>query len=344
MKYQNNINVSGFGHSHVQGIAVDKKREYMYISFTTSFVKTDMQGKVIGSVNGLLGHLGCIAYNYDDGKVYGSLEYKNDCIGQGIAKATGKSVSRNAFYIAIFDVDKIDRLDMDAEKDGIMTAVYLKEVYDDFSAEGHRLGCSGIDGTTIAPLPGKKDGKRYLYTAYGIYSDVNRDDNDHQVILRYDISDWAKYAKPLNQDDVHTSGPQNYDDKYFVYTGNTNFGIQNLEYDPATGYMFAAVYYGKKPSFPNYSMFTINHVGGSTREPLKGVGYEGNVMKLAPVGEYDEKTNTYGSRFPHGSTGLISLGDGYFYISEPYNRDGVQGTNICLYKYDEKAAFIKVEE
>lgn len=344
MKYANNINVSGFGHSHVQGIAVDAKREYMYLSFTTSFVKTDMKGNVVGSVNGLLGHLGCIAYNYDDGKVYGSLEYKNDAIGQGIMNATGKKIGRNAFYIAIFDVDKIDRLDMDAEKDGIMTAVFMKETYDDFSADGHRYGCSGMDGTTIAPLPGKKDGKFYLYTAYGIYSDLNRKDNDHQVILRYDMTDWAKYAKPLNQNDVHTSGPEKCDGKYFVYTGNTNYGVQNLEYDPFTGHIFAAVYRGAKPNFPNYDMFVLDLAAGSKNEELKGVGHDGDTLALAEIFEYDEKSGIYGSRFPHGSTGMISLGDGYFYFSEPYTKDGVMGTNICLYKYDEKDAFIKVEE
>ena len=50
---------------------------------------------------------------------------------------------------------------MDAEKDGIMTAVYLKEVLNDYTAEGHRYGCSGIDGTTFAPMPGEKDDKKY---------------------------------------------------------------------------------------------------------------------------------------------------------------------------------------
>jgi hypothetical protein len=43
-----------------------------------------MQGNIVGSVTGLCGHLGCIAYNYDDGRVYGSLEFKHDVIGQGV--------------------------------------------------------------------------------------------------------------------------------------------------------------------------------------------------------------------------------------------------------------------
>ena len=63
--------------------------------------------------------------------------------------------------MAIFDVDKIDRVGMDATSDGVMTAVYLKEVVDDFSAMvpnngkavQHRHGCSGIDGTTFGKIP-----------------------------------------------------------------------------------------------------------------------------------------------------------------------------------------------
>lgn len=41
-------------------------------------------------------------------------------------------IPSDAFYVAIFDVDKITRPDMDAETDGRETAVYLKEVVDDY--------------------------------------------------------------------------------------------------------------------------------------------------------------------------------------------------------------------
>ena len=141
---------------HCQGIAVDTKREYIYYSFTTSLVKTDMRGNLIGTVGGLLGHLGCIAFNDDDGRLYGSLEYKNDAIGRSILNMLKSDATiEDAFYIARFDVDKIDRVGMDACADGVMKAIYLKEVVDDFTAKvtnggkavKHRLGCSGIDGT-----------------------------------------------------------------------------------------------------------------------------------------------------------------------------------------------------
>ena len=60
-------------YGHCQGIAIDKKREFMYFSFTTALIKTDLKGRLIGSVTGLLGHLGCIDFNDEDGRLYGSL-------------------------------------------------------------------------------------------------------------------------------------------------------------------------------------------------------------------------------------------------------------------------------
>ena len=53
--------------SHLQGIAIDEKREFLYLSFTTCLLKTDLAGNIIASVNGIVGHLGCIAFNPADG-------------------------------------------------------------------------------------------------------------------------------------------------------------------------------------------------------------------------------------------------------------------------------------
>ena len=51
---------------------------------------------------------------------------------------------------------------------------------------------------------------------------------------------------------------EKYDDKYFVYTGNTNFGIQNLEYVKEYDCMLAAVYRGRKPQFSNKCLYAID--------------------------------------------------------------------------------------
>ena len=120
-----NIYSGAFKTPHCQGIAIDTERKYLYFSYTTMLVKTDLSGKLIGSCGGLTGHLGCIDFNDDDGKVYGSLEYK----------------AKKAFYCATFDVDKIDRPGLSAEEDGIMKTVYLPDVVEDF--------CEVMDGSGV---------------------------------------------------------------------------------------------------------------------------------------------------------------------------------------------------
>lgn len=340
------INTGSWKGGHIQGIAVDRKREYIYCSFTTEFVKLDMEGNLIGSVRGFTGHLGCMAYNYEDGRVYASLEYKNDSIGRGILNHLGISGEiQNAFYVAIFDVDKITRPDMNAETDGVMTTVWLKDVVEDYLAvweengaeKKHRYGCSGIDGMTFAPAF-EGDGMRLL-VAYGIYSDLERKDNDYQVLLSYRPEELQLYEAVLSADNIHASGPKHCEERYFVFTGNTTFGIQNLEYDAYTGNIFAAVYKGQKPEYPNYSMYVID---GSIKPVLKDLagmdGEKGKVLALWETGLSENGIS--GCEFPYGSTGMISLGNGSFYFSENYAKEGGHGSEICLYRYNGKAAVL----
>ena len=339
-----------WGNIHMQGIAVDADRGYIYYSFTTKLVKATLDGEIIGTVDGLLGHLGCIAFNERDGKVYGSLEYKNDKIGRGILTALDRDDKiRDAFYIAIFDVDKIDRIGMSAENDGIMTSVYLGEVVDDYFGVGqdiskqtvpHKYGCSGIDGTTFAPLPAaSKTDEFYLYVAYGIYSDHSRIDNDHQVVLCYDVSNWAAIAKPLNQYDMHTKCECKPLHKFFIYTGNTKYGVQNLEYDKHKNALFMAVYKGDKPQFPNYDLYIADMSKPAEMRELKGLGECGEVIDLMPLGE--EQNGIYGWRFPYGATGLYSFGDGRWLISHNDVREGQQCSDIFTYEWDDERGFLK---
>ncbi len=343
--YVKTLTVHSGNTGHIQGIAIDKEHKFMYHSFTTTLIKTDMQGNIVGSVVGLAGHLGCIAFNYDDNKIYGSLEYKHDNIGKSILNRINRQDNiQDGFYIVSFDVSKITKLNMDAEKDGVMKAVYLKDVFDDYTFEGHKYGCSGIDGTTFAPEFSKLDGKLYLYVAYGIYGDTKRSDNDYQVLLKYDVENLKKYEKPLNQNDMHKSGPNCPDGKYFVYTGNTAFGIQNLEYDKYTNTILCAVYKGSKENFPNYPMYFIDVTTPSTEENLKGMNEKGQVAYLAKIGKLHHSSNIYGCDFPHGSTGIISLGDGYYYFSEPFNRESGFSSTINLYKLNKETMnFSKVK-
>lgn len=287
---------------HIQGIAVDPKNEAVYYSFTSMLVKTDLDGNVLGTVTGITGHLGDLAFNEKDGRVYASLEYK----------------AADSFYIAIFDGNRIDRMDMDAETDGIVTTVYLEEVVRDFTADtpGHRYGSSGIDGVSFGPAFGRRNGRRMLSVAYGVYSDTERTDNDHQVILQYDVARWWKYERPLVQSAPHASGPAEEDGKYFVYTGNTTYGVQNLKYDPHTGNWLLGVYKGKKQHFPNYSLFAIDGSAAPQRGIIEGqrTAEKGLLLPLLQQGLEHEATGIRGWNFT-ADVGLESLGNGYFYIA-----------------------------
>ncbi len=339
------IFTGSWGNCHIQGIAVDNKNGYIYYSFTTKLVKAKLSGEIIGTVEGLVGHLGCIAFNEKDGCVYGSLEYKNDVIGKGILNSIGADSSfRDAFYIVRFDVSKIDRPDIDAEKSDIMSAVYLKEVRDDYNSKGfdkngkeveHKYGCSGIDGVTFGPLPGKNESDgMYLYVAYGIYGDVDRNDNDHQIILCYDIDELNSYAEKLDQKNMHTSGPEKPLHKYFVYTGNTVYGVQNLEYDRFTKSFFMAVYKGKKNEFPNFSLFAVDARCQAEVKFAKGINENIEMLKLKDAGIYDNKSGISGWDFPFGSTGLYSFGDGNWLISHNKSTPEGQCSYIHHYRWD----------
>ncbi|MBR7161586.1 MAG: hypothetical protein IKD07_04145 [Clostridia bacterium] len=322
---------------HIQGIAIDRERKYIYCSFTTELIKLDLNGKLIGSVKGFTGHLGCLAYSERDGRVYASLEYKNDIIGKSILHSLGiRNEIKNAFYVAMFDGEKINRPNMNAETDGVMTTVFLREPTEDYLAEWddngktqkHRFGCSGIDGITFAPIANEMR----LLVAYGIYGDVNRTDNDHQVLLSYVPEELKAYETVLTAENIHENGPASCKERFFVHTGNTTFGVQNMEYDPFTGNIFLAVYPGKKPCFPNFKMFAIDGSKASEERTLEGLnGQKGKMLCLKEKGLC--LNSVYGYYFPFGSTGMISLGNGYFYFSEDKSEKGAFSSNIRLYRY-----------
>ncbi len=339
---------------HIQGLAMDKAHRYFYLSYTTQLVKFDLKGNVIGSVSGLLGHLGCIAYNAQDGKVYGSLEYKNDEIGRNIIdKSIGHRESATQFYIAVFDVDKINRIGMDGLRDSIMRTICLptvKKLYEGTTtvndvSHKHIYGCSGIDGITFGPRFGKRVGRTYLTVALGIYGDVQRTDNDYQVLLQYPWPSAMRYARPLNLNHMHTSGPKKPVATYFAYTGNTTYGVQNLEYDSYSDQWFMAVYKGTKKQFPNYQLFAIDNRVSPHRGILIGHGGErGRIVQLSRKGMHDTASGIYGWNFPYGSMGMQAMGDGEFYFLHPTNKQGYSGW-LELYRYepDTLKPFIKAK-
>ncbi len=339
-----------FREGHVQGIAIDRAARCVYYSLTTVLLKTDYAGNPLGSVKGIVGHLGCITFDPVRRRVYGSLELKHDAIGQGIMARTGKALAEeDAFYCVSFDGDRMDRMEMDAEADGIMKALYLPAVARDYAATDevsgarHRYGCSGIDGTALGPVPGAGgDSPHKLMIAYGIYSDTARTDNDHQVILQYDPATVEALGAPLSQVAPHHIGAEA-EATYFVYTGNTTYGVQNLEYDPTTETYLACVYPGAKPAFVNHPLFFIDARKAPVAKALSGRGGEVGLV-LSPARPHPSVDVRGGHSFPYGSTGVCALGDGLYAFSHDESRmetDGTRafGTTVVLYRYGTSDVF-----
>lgn len=305
---------------HVQGIVLDCKADCMYSSFTSSFLKTDLEGNITGSVTGINGHLGDIAFDASRRKVYASLEVKDDAIGRGISKALGASEhsrEQSCFHIAEINVDKLTSLNMPFDEVAKTYTIdeaakdYMGKVTLDDKEVEHRYGCSGIDGIAIGPAFGSGSSKAdHLYVAYGIYGDTARKDNDYNIILCYRLDDLTT---PIH--------------KFFVHTGNTTYGVQNMAYDKASRKMYLAVYKGKKPQYPNYDLFALDIDQTPYQAPLKDVPYQnGDVVQLDVC---------KGWHFKWGSTGLCPLGDGHWYISENSKKDGVEICNARLYSLSE---------
>ena len=343
MQIPNEIHSGFWKEGHVQGIAVDLEKGHIYFSFTTILLKTDLAGKPLGSVRNLAGHLGCITFDADRRKVYGSLELKHDSIGKGIIDRTGWNPSEeDNFYLVCFDADKIDRMELDAEKDGIMRAVWLKQVVEEYAAidpvsdKKHHYGCSGIDGTAYGPVFGTEGAKKIM-VAYGIYSETARTDNDHNVILQYDPDIFDRYGLSLDQAAPHHNGPEAPEQRYFLYTGNTRWGVQNLEYDPASRRWLVCVYKGQKETFTNFPMFLIDGAVEAVEAPLKGrngeLGMQLTLAKTAEIGLHDLP----GCTFPLGSTGVFAFGDGRFYFSDPISNpeEKTFSSTVRMYRMDE---------
>jgi len=277
--------------NHIQGIAFDSATSNMYMSFTTRFLIVNPKNRIIGSIDSIHGHLGAMTFDAPNRKIYASLECKNDEIGTNISKGLGmEDYTESTFYIAEIDVDAVNRPGT-SQKDAVK-CLPVPQAAEDY---GKKYGCTGIDGITTGPDFGGKGGE-FLYVAYGIKSDTTRNDNDYQVLLQYKMSDIRK---------GDSSSPK----KFFVKTGNTSYGVQNLAYDPFTGLMFMAVYKGQKKQYANYDLFAIDMASKPVFAKLDGVPYEHKPVATIPLA-------CEGWHFKYGSMGLHSLGDGYWYIAE----------------------------
>ena len=320
---------------HVQGICLDKENQYLYYTFTNIFVKTDTEGNLIGTMTGYPGHLGDCTFNENDGKVYASFYLANgeyDWYGEDM------------YYVAIIDVDKIDEVGMSYETEDLMkvvqlsnVAAYAKEDTDgDGNADG-KFGIIGIDGCEMGPKFGVSDGKEYLTVSASVPKNLARTDNDYQVLWQYDVTEWwANLAQPFDAENLplQTVTP---DGEYFLLTGNGEYGIQDTAYDESTKCWYFITYEILREGYAADSFcFVVSAESAPVSGTLLGQPTETQGMLLSTVnkGMNNGLNDIYYYDFWEACTGLVSLGDGYFYVSESgTDGSGRQYTNVYKYKW-----------
>lgn len=163
------------------------------------------------------------------------------------------------------------------------------------------------------------------------------------MLLRYDVKNWDRYAQSIDPRHIHQSGPEKPAGKYFVYTGSTDWGVQNLEYDAESGLMYMASYRGFKEGWPRYTMFALDIKEKPHKTILQGVEpkTKAATLRLLPTGKQSPDGKAWGWENTKGSTGITSLGNGLFYLSEDgYDKDQQSYyTNLRLYKWTNAQGF-----
>lgn len=314
---------------HCQGMAIDQKNGYVYYSFTNTFVKCDLEGNAVGTITGIKGHLGDICFNEEDGKVYGSLNPEG----------------KKALYLTIIDVDKLNEMNVDAVKGSLVRTVHLTHVWKDFKAKvknngktyNRRYGVSGTDAMCFGPSFATGKG-HYLTVSCGTTPQNERTDNDYQVLMQYDVTGWwDKYGQPLRYDKVHHIGPEDVHGKFFVYTGNTYYGVQTMTYFDELNLWFLNVYTTRKENFPKYKLFIIDGDRPPEKKALKGQAKKDvqSVLTLYEDGNFHSDTGIYGWNCAEGARGMEYLMGGLFYIIHPYKTwYGKQTAVAYLYVWD----------
>ncbi len=331
-----------FSWGHVQGMTIDKENSYTYFTFTTILGKTDLSGKTVASMTGYPGHMGDCTYNEADGKLYASL-----FLSEEYSWTLGGKIGN--FAIAIIDTTKLTELNMPYDTPGLMKVVHLKDMEDYAkmtlsNGKVGKYGITGVDGTEIGPKFGSSSGKQYLTVAAGVNNTCDetgtntRTDNEYQVLFQYDFANWwDTIAEPLSLDGMPSQSAKA-DGEYLILSGNGNFGIQDVAYDE----------YNKQWYFVCY---------GVTNKDYKGVGHmlvvsteyepkletligqpnpeaQGYVLKPIEKGDFHEGSGIYSFGFWEGSSGLTSLGNGYFYLSiAAKTADGYQYADVVKYQW-----------
>lgn len=193
----------------------------------------------------------------------GDIDYYN---GRLYVTALGTSFTENPFERwTSFSIHVYDAVNL-----SLVEIIRLKECYDMYAT--NEDGFRGVDGITVGVDP--ETGTPALMVASLIIEDERYDKN---LILQYGFD--GKLQK-----------------KHYINTGNTCLGIQNLDYDEATGkYWFTT--YGGRTEYPFQNKNFLFHLD----HDLKTVKAEYNYC--TPVGFHCLGNGKYYASFQDGVNG-----------------------------------------
>ena len=258
----------------------------------------------------------------------------------------------NHVYSGVYDVYHVQGICLDKENQYLyytFTNIFVKTDTEgnligtmtgypdgDGNADG-KFGIIGIDGCEMGPKFGVSDGKEYLTVSASVPKNLARTDNDYQVLWQYDVTEWwANLAQPFDAENLplQTVTP---DGEYFLLTGNGEYGIQDTAYDESTKCWYFITYEILREGYAADSFcFVVSAESAPVSGTLLGQPTETQGMLLSTVnkGMNNGLNDIYYYDFWEACTGLVSLGDGYFYVSESgTDGSGRQYTNVYKYKW-----------
>lgn len=193
--------------------------------------------------------------DYRNGKIYASY-LKNSLPGHPWEDWTG-------FKIYVFDASDLTVLNII----NLDICDYYKSIT---CTDNDTRGFQGIDGVTIAP--DTADGREKLFVACALYTGERY---SNQIILRFDLDG-------------------KYETEYHIPTGNTVYGIQNLDYDWHDKEFWFTTYGAAYPYQPAEVLYCLS-------DDLKTI------------------KQSYRYSTPYG---IECLGNGEFYASLDYGENG----------------------
>ncbi len=156
----------------------------------------------------------------------GDIDYYNGSI---YATLIGDSLAGNpwgvwtSFFVYVFDAETL----------ALQKTIRLDPCYKMYDSPSVNGGFNGVDGIVV--LDGE-DGKPTMWLACALFSDEKY---DKQMLLNFSLGGKLQGIKYFN-------------------TGNTTFGIQNLDYEADTGYFWISTYSAEKPYQAKETLYCLD--------------------------------------------------------------------------------------